>query len=251
MGEESLKMTYETLFELTRREKQRGELQELESSFFDDVKGYVAAKKAIIDEQSHKQDLESTTRKSRIIQQLDNIKNLLRELYERRERKIVNMAINRVKVSSTLAGENNLLPPEQEYYDALIKSFARFREKIYLDLLNATSSNDAYRTSTENQDSETQSAQGSSHEARQQDKESENSTAQQLDNPSIQSSDSNSNKEMISQDKSSVLILKEVSKFYDEDLSPYGPYKANDRAQLPRKLADVLVKKGAAEIISS
>lgn len=232
MGEDSLKITYETLFELARREKQRGELQKLDESFIDDVKGYVADKKALVQAQSHKHDLETSTKKSRLLTQLDNIKNLLRDLYERRERKIVNMAINRVKVNSKIAGEQSLLIAEQDYYNALIASFREFRQKIYLDLINASHSS-VSASAPLAQSPEIKSETEAKPDIEEKAKEAKFSDASTLPKT----------------DKNGVPLkfLVDVGKFYDEDLSVYGPYKANDEARLPGKLADVLIKKGAAE----
>ena len=38
-----------------------------------------------------------------------------------------------------------------------------------------------------------------------------------------------------------------VPKFVGEDLEVYGPFEENDMANLPSKIADVLVSKGRAE----
>ena len=49
---EEVTITYETLFELFRREKERSELQKLDDSFFNNVLRYLKDKQAIISQQT-------------------------------------------------------------------------------------------------------------------------------------------------------------------------------------------------------
>ena len=55
MGE--VNITYETLFEILRREKNREELQKLDESFFNDVLNYVKEKKQQLNDLQTKDDL--------------------------------------------------------------------------------------------------------------------------------------------------------------------------------------------------
>lgn len=53
----SIKITLETLYDMLRNEKKRGELQELEPAFFIDVVSYVKEKKSLLTEKSASKDI--------------------------------------------------------------------------------------------------------------------------------------------------------------------------------------------------
>ena len=50
-------ITYDTLYEILRREKYRPELQSLEPTFFKDVTKYIEEKKSILDSQQKKDSI--------------------------------------------------------------------------------------------------------------------------------------------------------------------------------------------------
>ena len=76
-------ISYETLFELLRREKEREALQKLNDSFFEDVVNYINEKKKSLAEN---ESSSSFGERDKIDQQIRNIKKILKELYERREK---------------------------------------------------------------------------------------------------------------------------------------------------------------------
>ena len=78
-------ITYETLFELLQREKERQDLQKLEPSFFNDVINYIKEKKKILDAKIDSNFAQEEKRKTE--RQLENIYKIVKELYERREKK--------------------------------------------------------------------------------------------------------------------------------------------------------------------
>ena len=83
MEDKGITITYETLFEILRREKDRLELQKLDISFYDDVISYIQEKKALLDGKGQQQ-LFSEDEKIKTEKQLINIRKILRELYERK-----------------------------------------------------------------------------------------------------------------------------------------------------------------------
>jgi DNA replication initiation complex subunit (GINS family) len=102
-----VKITYETLFDLLRRERGRDEIQELDPGFYDDVLTYLTDKKAILDGISDPESSEAE--KTRI--QLQNIKKIVKELYERREKKILLLAINKIRTGSNVIDTSFLMNP--------------------------------------------------------------------------------------------------------------------------------------------
>jgi len=138
MGEDSkeIKITYETLYEILRREKSKDELQKLDEPFFRDVLDYLREKASIVQEAAGKFDMFSVEEKENTQNQLNNIRRILKELYARREKKIIEMALNKSKTNSNIIDTTNLLAKEHELYNETVKTLDSFRKNILLALLD-------------------------------------------------------------------------------------------------------------------
>ncbi|MBW2998810.1 hypothetical protein KY321_04690, partial [Candidatus Woesearchaeota archaeon] len=85
-------ITYETLFELYRREKLRGEIQELDKGFFKNVTEYLSNIKSIVEKSSSSDNIFAGDEKLKAEKQMLNVKKILNLLYELRIKKITDMA---------------------------------------------------------------------------------------------------------------------------------------------------------------
>jgi len=119
-----INITYETLFELLRREKNREELQELTPEFHQDVAQYLQTKEKLAQE----------SQDSKNQKQLENAKKLLKELYEKREKKIVTMALYRSRSGTDFMKTDNLLVSEKGLYDEIKEVCDRYRDKDAADI---------------------------------------------------------------------------------------------------------------------
>lgn len=128
-------LTYETLYEFMRREKSRAELQKLDELFFDDVLHYLLGKQQTYDENLAKNDIFSQGERDKLHIQIANIKKILKDLYDMRERKIINMAINRSRTGAHIPDTEHLLPTEQQLYDGLCTHLTYFRTGILHKML--------------------------------------------------------------------------------------------------------------------
>lgn len=204
-----INITYETLHELLRREKNREEIQKLDAGYLNDVAGYLKEKIEIGMQQRAKNDLFAAeeTRKAEL--QLTNIKKILRELYERREKKILHMAVDASRSSASLIDTANLLKEEKRIFDELVSLLNKFRKGILYHLMEGMSPNIKEEGPKPNP------------------------------NPLP----------LREEEKTTKLIrfVNAVPKFVGEDLEVYGPFEENDMANLPAAIADVLVNKGRAE----
>jgi len=126
-------ITYETLYELLRKEKSSVELQELPQSFFKDIINYIKEKEAILKNQEKGTIFVSEIDKTK--KQIENIKKLLRELYERREKKIIDQALlsSRTEIKNR---EINLLHEEEQLYKELTNILTEYRNNILLRVLS-------------------------------------------------------------------------------------------------------------------
>jgi len=111
-------ITYEILFELLRNEKVRHEIQKIDDTFFNDLLSYMEEKQKIIDKDSGS-DLFSVSEKQKTIVQMQNIRKLVKDLYERREKKIFDLALVNSRTNSNLSENSNLLAEEIVFYNDL------------------------------------------------------------------------------------------------------------------------------------
>ena len=77
-------ITYETLYELLRREKSRAEIQKLDKDFFNDVIKYIKDKRDILESQKTKENIFAAKETERTNKQLESIYRILKELYDKR-----------------------------------------------------------------------------------------------------------------------------------------------------------------------
>ncbi|MBW2978339.1 hypothetical protein KY331_05830 [Candidatus Woesearchaeota archaeon] len=211
MEDKEINITYETLHELLRREKNREEIQKLEVGFLNDVADYLKEKIELGLQQRNKKDLFAAeeTRKAEL--QLANIKKILRELYEKREKKILHMAIDASRSTTSLIDTANLLKEEKRIFDELVDLLNKYRKGVLYHLMEGM-------------------------------------------NPSIKEEVPKSEPEPkpVEEPKEKkvtklIRFVTAVPKFVGQDLEVYGPFEENDMANLPTKIADVLVGKSRAE----
>lgn len=140
---EEVVITFETLFELLRREKSREELQPLEPGFLADVSEYIKKKIEAID--SLKKRIKNKTGNERLLKtelkrlelQKKNIEKILQELYERREKKILTMAMHASRVEESIVDKSAMLKHEIKMFEQILCLLNKFRQDILLKLLEA------------------------------------------------------------------------------------------------------------------
>ena len=204
-------ITYETLFELLQREKERTDLQKLEPTFFSDVIGYIKDKKKILDSKDSSVFAHEEKRKTE--RQLENIYKILKEVYERREKKIISLALDKSRTQSNLIDTSPLLKEEKVIFDALSNLLDTYRDSILYSVLK-----------------EEQPFMQPMHE-----KTKEGfKTALELKRKT-----------------KLVRFMERVPKFVGPELEEYGPFEEEDIANLPEEIADVLLGKSKAEEIKS
>lgn len=211
MEEESSKevvLTYETLYEILRREKSKEEIQKLEKNFFNDLLSYLKEKQKTYDESLAKDDVFSRDEREKLHTQLNNIKRILKDLYDVRERKIISLSANRSRINTNIVNTANLLAEEKALFNGLVAVFQVHRKGI-IDKVLELKKPDVFIDNKE--------------------KKSE-------------SEESKENKENIK----IVKLLDKIEQFVGKELELYGPFDKNDEAKLPREIAEVLIKQGKA-----
>ena len=129
-------LTYETLYEVLRREKSKEELQKLDKNFFSDVLNYLREKQKAYDESLSKNDVFSIDEREKLRIQLSNIKRILKDLYDIRERKIIALSVNRSRINSDVVNTTNLLDEERALFDGLVAVLQVHRKGIINKILD-------------------------------------------------------------------------------------------------------------------
>ena len=148
-----ISITYDLLFDILKMEKSREDLQKLDEKFYTDVIAYLSSKNAVIENPN------TPIRERELTKiQLGNVKRLLIELYDRREKKIINLALYRVKTGDGVINTGILLLEEKILFDMLYVQLSRYRDDILHNVLEGKiptpgivnvnlSTNDSYRIS--------------------------------------------------------------------------------------------------------
>lgn len=216
MGE--VKITLTTLFELLKREKDREDLQKLDETFFNDVIDYLATKKALLVEDSD--TFSSETEKVRL--QIQNILKIVKDLYDRRERKILNIAMNQSRTGSEVMDTSSFLEKEKVFFENISDILSKYRGEILLPVYSSKASKKEPVKPIEHQDPEIETT----------------PEEQELKEPM---------KEVPENSEVEVTFTDDIPKFLGEDMTVLGPFGKGDIASLPKTVAELLINTGKAE----
>ena len=212
-------LTYDKLFDYLREERNSVQLQKLPSSYYSDVINYLKNKEGSIDSLRSSGSL---TVDNSVIQ-LNNAKKIIQNIYERREKKILLLALNKSRTQSSLIDTSGLLPEEKIFFKQICVLLDHFRGEILNKILNKD---------LPNVDNEKDAIEPEIHE-------------------SVSESEASSNDSLDSEASSlvSIKFSQYVDKFVGSDLDILGPFNEGDIERLPSEVADVMISKGFAEKI--
>ena len=201
-------LTFETLFELLRKEKFNQELQEIDEKFYNDIIQYLEEKSAILKTEQHTDSIFSSDAKKTQLQ-LENARKIIKELYEKREGKILNLALLSSRADIKESG-NSMLKEEKKVYNEVLDILNTYRGGILNNILT-----------------------GKKIKIKQK-------------NPSpkdIKTDQSQSDESKL------VRFLHSVPKFVADDLNVYGPFEQEEMSHLPKKTANLLINRKRVEEI--
>ena len=122
-----INITYDTLVDLSRRERSRSELQKLEPTFYHDVVSYLKEKQAILDDLKGRDEPDQARNTQN---QLHNARKLIKDIYDRRERKIFEMSLNKSRTGSDIIDTSALLEEEKRFFELMVKLLNKYREGL-------------------------------------------------------------------------------------------------------------------------
>ena len=222
-------VTFDTLFEILRNEKTKEDLQKLHDTFFQDFVNYLKDKQNAFGDQKEQQGLFEGDEREKKLQQIANTKKILRDIYDRREKKILNMAINKSRFASNIIDTSALLDEENLFYEMMVSLLDSQRGKVLDKLLNCEVPSDLKveikETSTidSNEPVKKEGIEVSS--------EVKKESTEELASTKL------------------VRFLMAVPQFIGEDMLEYGPFEEEDVSKLPFEIADVLIQKERVEEI--
>lgn len=207
---DNIVITYETLYDILRREKSRPELQELPNNFSEDLINYIKKKREILESQESKKSIFTSIEVQKTRKQIENIQKIIKELYERRESKIIQLALIASRTSINTEEKRVMLPEEQELYEEITQKLTFFRENVLYELtignlpkieLNHYKPKDLKIAEKPNKSTK------------------------------------------------SLKLLCDIPRFVGTDLETYGPFKDQDVTEVPHEIAELLIKQKRAEEI--
>jgi len=253
-----IRINYETLFDLLRREKNREELQSLDKDFYEQVLAYLKEKKESLSKKDD--ELFASAEKEKLKIQFQNIRRIIKELYERREKKAINMAMSRARTGSDVIDTSALLPSEREYFEDQVRLFVQYKDKVLDRILNLKEFDNGKIEEKEDQKENQGSSPGQEKnvEAERKDEERKElipDVKEETNNTFVSSGGPETSKQKLAvpeklcfSDKKKVLILDSLPKFMGLNNEILGPYNEGEEVELDSQIADVLVKRGKAEI---
>jgi len=127
-------ITYETLYEILRREKVKEELQKLDNNFLRDTLNYLKEKRATLESQQKKVNIFASTETKKTRKQLENAEKMLKELYEKRENKILKLALFSSRADED-PDHSNMLEEEKQLLNEIKDNLNRYRKGILSNML--------------------------------------------------------------------------------------------------------------------
>jgi DNA replication initiation complex subunit (GINS family) len=214
--------TYEDIYELLRSEKFATDLEEIKPLYLARIQAYIKAKNELLDKQEDSTSILSSQKKIKIQQEISNALRALKDLYEIRERKIINRSLYSVRTESDFKDTTNMLENEIELYTQLLVVL-RDQKESFFKLLEKVSEIEEKNIEI----SETKPT-------------DETPTYEEGENL-LKSSDGEEFNYI------EVKFTEQCPEVFGEDLEKYGPYFPGDEAKLPEQLCSILEKQSKVE----
>lgn len=238
-----INITLETLYDILRNEKKREDLQELNDSFFLDVVNYLKEKKMLFENKKDEDDLFAAGERDKLEHELKSIKRILKENYEKREKKIIDIALNKSRTRSDIIDTGAMLKEEKDFYEQLIKLLNGYRNGILMSLFKGEvpfSTGEVLNPAGEDNHTGIR-AEFTSGPV----KAIIPSTNNVKTRTFIESENGEKTEEKPELKK--IRFIHPVPSFVWKDLKDYGPFEAGEETEIFPEVADLIIEKGRAE----
>lgn len=251
-------LTYDTIFELLRREKNRPDLQTMPDNFFMNAHDYVREKKSFATKgalSSNEMFGSEESEKTKL--ELINIIKMLRNIYNLRETKILSMAVNKARVESSIINTSAMLPEEKMLYKEATEILKKFRKDLLNSILEGKEI-DSKRIEMIKTESELgelkhgfeahlnahESSEDSIQDSAVSEPEAQNFADVRGGIGAVSDPEETSG---FNEAAKKIMFLTSVAKFVGPELEFYGPFEEGDLAELPVSIANIVVSQGKAK----
>ncbi len=248
---ENIRITLETLYDLLRNEKKREDLQKLDYSIYADIVNYFKEKVSFLEKRKSDKDLFSSGEVDKMEYELRSIRRILKELYEKREKKIIDIAMNKSRTGSEIIDTSSMLPEEKEFYLRTLANLDEFRRGILFNIFKgeipeiagltvqrklADVGIEAYEDTPlpVNTNSSTQS------------KLAEPPTSEPKKLPEILPKPTEPPALPPEIKRTKIKFTQPVPSFVWKDMKVYGPFSIGDETEIFTEVAELIVRKGRA-----
>ena len=245
MGMESIKITLETLYDILRNEKKRDDLQKLEDTFYLDVVGYLKEKNALLNAKKIDINILAAGERDKIDYEIRSIQRILKDIYEKREKKIIEIALNKSHTGSDLIDTSSMLREERLFYQQILNNLDNFRRGILIkihrcefpDLLSMTQNTSAFETNftiaLAAKEAQAPITKFETDEKANEDKENQETTTPAPVAPK--------------QNLTKIKFIRPTPKFIWKDMKEYGPFDPGEQIEIYPEVAELLIRKERAE----
>lgn len=218
---DSIKITLETLYDILRNEKKREDLQPLDDNFYLDFVSYIREKKALLEMKKEDGNIFDEDDQEKLQKELRNIRRILKELYEKREKKIIDIALNKSRTRSDIIDTSCMLKEEKVFYDKILDNLDTFRTCI-LRKLSRGDLPEIDITAVQKQEFK-------------------------APEPKDENTSIIDKQEDSSQETMRIKFLHATPSFVWKDMKEYGPYDSGEEADIVSDIAKLLIRKERAE----
>ena len=214
----AIRITLETLYDILINEKKREDLQKLEGSFYQDVVDYLKEKGSRLALGDNK-EIFSFGEREKLEYELRSIKRILKEIYDKREQKIISISLNRSRTGSDLIDTSSMLYEENLFYQQMLNTLNSHRRNTLLKLFNneIPSITDAELPKIEEKE--------------------------------YKKIEPEKKQEIKSSGPFKIRFIRPTPSFVWKDFKVYGPYESGDEIEIFPEVADLLIRKNRAEKI--
>lgn len=265
---DKIQITLETLYDSLRNEKKKEDLQKVKDSFFTDVVSYLKEKKALFESRKEQEELFASGEREKLSYELRSIQRILKELYDKREKKVIAIAINRSRTNSDLIDTSAMLLEERQFYQELVNTLNKYRRGILFRLWRAEApdvpleasfasallsaplprTNSPYLEPAESADEE-----GAIPKEPQQTLAEQTRTEKAGEEPTATRATQTEEKTQPEERKEEAVVrirfVQPTPSFIWKNLQVYGPFDPGEEAMIFPEVADLLVRKGRAEML--
>lgn len=240
----SVHITFETLFEILKRERDLSDLQKLDDEFYSQVQEYLSNKQRV----AQKNDaVFGQDEKKKAEKQLENAQRLVKDIYDRREKKIINVAVMKSRTKTSIIDTSGFLESEKKLLNELVSYLSSGRTEVLSKVLSMQSIAAPMMQQQTNESGGLAQVHMSKPESKFIDSADNETTLSKDHDVSLESPSSESDSSANS--VKTVRFLHAVPKFVGKELEEYGPFDEEDMASLPSEVANILLSKGRVEEI--